>query len=127
MQESGIAHLLEELHTSKETLEEECNAQLREAYRQLRLYGGKAKLTITIDIKREEKYENFFHVSADTKLVAPKPPKKGAPMFGNQEHGFSVNDQQQTNIFDHLTPTTLTAPQLQPAASNVATLNRKEQ
>ena len=126
--ESGILGLLEHIHSGKETLHEEIDAHIKEAHRLLQLHGGKAKLTITIDMKREAEYENFYKVTGRSVLKPPPVPAKAAPMFGDIKNGgFTSQVQEQATIFGALQESSAPGVQLAPAAGGtVSPLKKKD-
>jgi len=120
---NGIANMLEEIHSSTQTLEEEIDEKIKEAKLLLTRHGGTAKISLTIEIKKIDRYDNFFDVSAETKLKAPKMPKKGIPMFGDRD-GFSAEHPEQKTIFDEMKPAAEPASVLAKSTTNVSTLKK---
>lgn len=120
---NGILNMLEQIHSSTQTLEEEIDEKIKEAKMLLTRHGGSAKITIIIDIKKVDRYDNFFDVSAETRLKSPKVPKKAAPMFGSKD-GFCADQPDQKTIFEEMKPGAEPASVLEKSTANVTTLKK---
>lgn len=125
---STFLALLDELHTGKETLLEEIDADIAKAQRALDMHGGSAEVTIKLKFKREEAYDNFYKVSGGTNIKVPKGPAKAAPMFGDRKNGgFTAHKQEQKSIFDSMQPAKEGGTSLTPAStSTVSPLKPKD-
>jgi hypothetical protein len=79
-------------------LPEELDEHLKEQVRLLRIRGGKAKITLTVTVEQNKKFESVQDVSYALKIEPPKKQTKGALMFTDKENGLTTHQPTQGDL-----------------------------